>query len=390
VGFKSSKVMSIVGPDTIGKSTLILTMLGWGIRCNSPTCHIETENKEMEPERIDRCMDRNRELASAMRKTISFYQCFTILDMVDTVEKWLHTIRDPKTGPDGYVPIDITAIVAVDTFSKLMAPQEAVGYSFYNVGGPEMSDDKEKKKKSAAEKKDFSKPKKKDEVTELGSGSNMGHSKLAHQWCRRLSSLLTSHNALLIIGEQQNDKVDMSGGPGGGSVIPPEVREQANRTKIGGRAVNQSAAYQMVLSPKKIEYCTVRGERVAYQKIVKAAIMKTDGPPRKFEFAINLLNDEDTETHQTPALDFSLGLGELLKSGGLGLDPEKAGFWSCEALGLSNASTAEIAKAFYAREALVEQLSRSLGMRGYEKHARVMDLNPAFDAPAPPAEKEAS
>jgi hypothetical protein len=386
----SGRMMCILGADGIGKTSLVYTFFGWWIPYNMPCCIVETEGKPMDADRIRRCLHSDRQIADQMFNTISFLQSFEIVDAVDQIENWLMKIRD-KEYPDSYVPDHIPAAIALDTYSKLMAPAEAVGYHVYE----EPVEDKktEKSKESAKERNKENKKK----ILELGGGSNFGHAKMAHAWSRRLPSLLTKYNAFLIIVRHQNDKVDMaqqSFHGGGGSFVAPDIKEQWNRTSIGGRAFAQSAAYEILVTRDgKFEIATIRGENTKVSQPAKISVTKTSYGPgsRSCHYTLTWVPRNDTETYQEPTIDFSGSLPDILKQTGLmRMDIKNKGDVSCKELGLENVSPRQLAESLHKNTAVFNDLCVRLGLVASGPMFKAPTINPIFSpvgepGQAPPA-----
>lgn len=386
-GFLGGRILDIIGADGVGKSTLVFSILGWAMRHNIPSWYVETEGKPVVEERVVRCLHPDRKIAKQMFDALQFTQAFELTDAIDQIERWILTIRNPKSGA-GHVPKEIPCIVVLDTFSKLMAPAEAVAYDFYKKGGATGNETeeekaeakKEEKAKGKGKPKGGARQKKEPAKQELMGGSNMQHAKIAHKWCRRLPSLLTFNNCLLIIVRHQNDKVDMSGG--GGSFIPLEAMDSYNRTSIGGKAFNQSGAYQLILTKEKFEFAQIRGERKAVAQINKMQLAKNSyGPNRRIlRYSVVMEPRRDTETHHEMALDFSTGLADILSQTGLvSVRIKSASNIAVKELSLDDATPQQVSEALHQRPDLVEDLGRRLQFAGYGSvNFEVPDMNPAF------------
>ena len=384
---QSGRVFSVIGQDGVGKTTLVYTLFGWWIPHNIPCAHVEVEGKPMAEDRIRRCLHTNREIADQMFNTISFMQSFEFVDAINQIENWLKVIRD-KNSP-AYVPESIPAAVAVDTASKLMPPKEAAGYHMY-AEDPE--DKKGAKQQSAAEKKN---EKKKNTIQELGAGSNLETSKLTHQWCRRLATILTKYNALLIWVRHQNEKVDMQGTPhgGGGSFVPADVKDQYNRTAIGGKAMAQNAAWEVVVTREKLDSVVMRDERVKIGQYVKISVAKNSyGAQRSCTYELIMVPRTDTETYQEPAIDFSPTLSRILQFTGLLKITENKGRITCPELNLDGVESQELDTSLQANHEVFDDLSMRLGLSCSGPNFKTPPLNTFFtpkveeapDLPLPP------
>lgn len=377
-GLPGGRILDIIGADGVGKSTLVFTILGWAMRHNSPGLVVESEGKPMDPDRVKRCLHPDPVIAQKMFAAISTEQAFELTDAIDKLERWVLAVRDPKSGA-GHVPRDIPVVVVLDTFSKLMAPAESVAYDFYNkkLETEESPKDKSAKAKAGEKKKREKQP----EKQELMGGSNMQHAKIAHKWTRRLPSFLTYHNCVLIVVRHQNDKVDMSAG-GGGSFIPIEAQDAFNRVSIGGRAWNQSAAIQLILTREKMEFAQIRGERVAVARINRLKVSKNSYgyENRALRYSVMMVPRRDSESQQEMVLDFSPDLGDILaRSGLLGVRVVNANSIAVKELGLDDATPQQVSAALHQRPDLVEDLGTRLGFFGYKDSVMpIAALNPAF------------
>lgn len=386
-GLIGGRIFDIIGADGVGKSTLVFTMLGWAMRHNIPGFYVETEGKPVIKERVMRCLHPEKAWAEKMWDVLQWTQAFELTDAINKLEQWVMTVRNPKSGA-GHVPLHIPCIVVLDTFSKLMSPAEAVAYDFYKQGAKASEDDdepEEKPEKKAAGKPKGSarggKPKKKAEKMDLDSMSNMQHAKIAHRWTRRLGSFLTYNNCLLIVVRHQNDKVDMSGG-GGGSFVPLEVVDAYNRTSIGGKAFNQSCAYQLIISREKYEFAQIRGERKRVGQIAKMTVAKNSYGPggRMLRYNVMLEPRYDTDTIQEMAVDFSVGLPDVLSQTGMvGVRIKSANSVAVKELKLDDATPQQVSAALHQNPEFMQDLATRLQFAGYG--ATVIEppeLNPVF------------
>lgn len=269
-GFPTGTLLEVLGQDGVGKSSFIFSIAGEAMAKGSPFFYVETEGKPMDEARVKRCLSTDRALADRMFERITMQTCDDIPSMVAALEDYVDVCRN-QIG----VPKSTPLICAVDSYSKLMSPTEAIGRSFY--GGD-------------TKKNEFGTDK-----------VNFGHSKFAHQWCRILPSWLNQNNVFLIIVSHQNQQV--STGFGGGSFMSPEVAASFNRTKIGGNAFNQNAAVQIILTRKG--QAKQGTEKVG--TLIKATVAKNSYGPEGgvFEFEVISRPYLDTDTTTQPSLYFA-------------------------------------------------------------------------------------
>jgi hypothetical protein len=364
-GFQSGTIIDIMGGDHLGKTSLKYTIMGWFMRHNCPALDIETENKPMLPDRIRQCLHTDKRMAALMFDNgLTQWQAFDIETMVEQVATYLKLVRTSKDITTR-VPKNIPVVIGLDTWSKLLTPAEAEALAIYGLGEPDPEDEEGK-----------GHGKKKKEIKDLSEGSNFGHAKLAQKWCRQLPMVLSEHNAVLILVRHQNDKIDMGKVFGGGSLLSPEVKDTINRTSIGGRAFNQSAAYQVILSPSRPEKASVRGEMTKVGQWVRASVSKNSyAPERKMEYLINFFATGETETYLDPALDFDRALPECLKATGMypSLRQIKNNVYACKDLGIEQGTSREIAMAFYREPERLEALTQQLRMVGSQPEFKVLE-----------------
>jgi len=328
-GLPHGTLLEILGQDGVGKSSLIFTIAGNAMAQGSPFFYVETEGKPMNDERVRRCLHPDPTAAENIFSKITMQTCDDIPSMVAALEDFVEVCRN-QIG----VPKSTPLVCAVDSFSKLMSPNEAMGRSFY-------AED--------AKKKEFGTDK-----------VNFGHSKFAHQWCRILPSWLKQNNVVLMIVSHQNQQV--STGFGGGSFMSPEVAASYNRTKIGGNAFNQNAALQLILTRKGV---AKRGtEKVG--SIIKATVAKNSYGPEGgfFEFEVVGRPYLDTETWKQPSLYMGNTTAAWLATNKHCGVVETRKRYSCEELNI----VGETAEDFYPKfmdSHLKDELGSQLNIVGY-------------------------
>jgi hypothetical protein len=249
----------------------------------------------------------------------------------------VHTMRNvvgvPKSTP---------LVMAVDSWSKLMNASEAAGYYDY---GDNLEAKAKKKQKGTNE------------------GSNFVHSKWAHAWCRKLPSFLAVNNVILIIISHQNDSVDMGGG--GSSFMSAESGALWNKKKIGGRAFNQNAALQLILARAGVAKDGT-GNKIG--TLIKMRVDKNSFGPTNRVMEYTLRNDRfaDTEASLDPSLVFHEGLAKWFADERLLGTTASRKRYSCDPLGLVNATSEDFEYALQACPETLNEVGRSLQIYGYE------------------------
>lgn len=241
-GLRHGTLVEILGSDGIGKSTLANYFLGCGILSGAPALSIECEGKPILPERVQRAMHTNPELAALMVRRISFAQAHSLDQMTDVLDNWVDQWRGGKGGVQ--LPISQPLIALVDPWSKLLSKDEALGFHDY---GKNLDAEQAKKFK------------------DTGGESNFGHAKYAQSWSRRLATMLSTQNVILILVHHQNDDIDMGGGFSPVQ-LPQIYKDLRNREHRGGRGLNQLCALQLIMAASgdvRAEDKSVRGKKVS-------------------------------------------------------------------------------------------------------------------------------
>ena len=382
-GLMAGTIVEIFGPEAVGKSTLTYTTIGWGMQFNCPAAVFSSEAKPMFQDRIMQCLHWDKNIAKAMYDSLYQREVHDIKSMVKEAESWLMQIRDTK-NPATYVPLSIPAIIAVDSWSKLMDPGEANSYAAY--GGPSTmapkKDTKPNKEKSDNAKAREIKEAKKQaaKIKEIGEVSNLGSAQMAAAWCRRLPSLLSSWNAIIIVVRHQTTRIYMQSKPGG-SFLSEEDKAPFNNNSRGGRSFPQSAAYELILTPGKKIKRVIGGQDVVVGQDIYVNINKNSFGPSfgKFSSRINMAAMRDNDVFQDMALDFSETLPEVLKAAGLDVVRYADNDFSCKSLGVDRATAAEFQSAFYQNGDAVDNTARRLKIKGYgDELCKWPTMNPAF------------
>lgn len=354
-GLRGRTILEIIGAEGIGKTTLLLTIVGELMRLNqAPALIVNTEgdNKLPNTARMLRALSSNREEAKRMLDFIHIDSGRELRSVTVFVEDYIKTTREKLNAAGGeHVPI----VVGIDTLSKLMSPGEAAGFAI---------DTGDKVQPKA-----------------LGTSSNLEFSKLMHSWCRRLPWLLDTYNVLMIGVSHQNIKINMSGF-GGGSMMSEAVASGYNKNKYGGKAVDQNAALQVTL--KRIGFHkNTAGDTVGHKiemRVVKSSIGADNNT---LNYVLKTKDFEDTETTQGRALDFDEGLATLLVESGVGDITVTRKRYSSKSLDFAGLTASELAAFFREHPEHYIPYAKALDIDGY-LHEEV-----PVDVPVLKAEKPA-
>lgn len=342
-GIPEACMMEIIGAEGCGKTTFAFQLIGWAMDVGCPAFYMECENKQLSSRRILRALHTDKARALKMLQRLRRSKIHSLDHFEQELYDYVAAARGSRTLKGAkHVPLRVPLIVVVDPWSRLMNLDEAAGAVEY---GDNMSDSKKAKFKKA------------------GTASNMGHAKWAQAFCRRAPDFLSKNNVILILVQHQNDYVDMSSG-GGGITLGKEVMDLYNKTKIGGRAFNQLAAIQLILSKGGM----IKGkDNVPKGRKINMRVDKNSFGPgdRKLSFEIRQDQFMDTKHTLEPALNFDEDWANWMAKNQYFGTKVAAKRYTCEALNIEGVTYDKFAAAFKADQELKQALGERLGIEGY-------------------------
>jgi RecA/RadA recombinase len=360
-GFKQGRIVEIIGSFGLGKTTLSLTLAGYGMSAGCPAMFLECESKPLERARIIRTMHTSPAIANRMLNLMHKDKAHSLEEMVFKCNNWAELMRGKIKGPEKLsinVPKDTPIIIVVDTFSKLLNPDEAAGR--YNFGGEITDKQKEKKK-------------------EIGHVANFGHAKFAQAWSRWLPTFLDQYNVLLIVTHQQNDDVDMSGGFSP-SYLPQYFKDLDNTTVIGGKALGQLASYRLTLAEcgavKDPTNTFVIGKRIKMKVHKNSAARDKD----VIEYHLLTRHADQFPHYLDPALHFEESTCKWLADEGLLGVTASDNMYTCRDLNIIGAAPVDFMKALYASPDTLFRLGHQLKLDGYFDIVAEMQESIALEA----------
>lgn len=338
---KTGTVMEIIGPEQVGKTTLLLSIVGQFLNKhrNSPFLNIITEgtNKMPSMDRIKSCLNKDKQKASEIVKQIVFFSSHSLKEALETMFAWIKTTR--KTMSDAGIPDTEPIIVGIDTISKLMPKSEAsaLGYG------------------------DVSKPK-----TLLEESSNLEFAQAMQKWSRQLVEILEKYHVLLIIVSHQNEKIDMNSFAS--RFASSESSASDNKTKIGGRALNQSSTNQITIVRVGGKTNATTKEYLSHIIKMKCVKNSRNADRRDGRYELRVGKIQDTDKFYEGALNFDYGLAELFADKKiLGTKALTKESFRCDALGTKEPlDRYQFAKLFNDNTELKNRLGFELGIRGYK------------------------
>lgn len=343
-GIPTGSLVDIIGAEGIGKTTLAFQIMGWAMDAGCPAFYIECENKQLPARRILRALHTNKARADKMLKRLRRSQVNSLEHLEQEITDYVNAARGNTTLKDAkHIPLRVPIVIVVDPWSKLLSADEAVGFYGY---GDNLSDANKAKLKAA------------------GEASNMGHSKWAHAFCRRMPYFLRKNNVILIQIHHQNDDVDM-GAKKGGPALPQIWKDLNNAKKIGGRAFNQNAAIQLILARSSEEKNSAKTAVIGKNVLMK--VHKNSYGPDKRQIGWTIRTDEfdDTDMTYEAAISFDESMANWMAANkyyGTSLSAKR---FTCEALGVYSGRAKELCSAFNGNIDLKNKLGNVLGIEGY-------------------------
>jgi len=343
-GITEGTLMEIIGPEGLGKTTLAFWLMGGAMLAGIPCAYQETEGKPITTEWALRALHSDRKIAQTMLDRIGVYNDVNVLSQMNTnMVDWAALLRGTRKSADAQtVPKSTPILMVVDTMSKIMAPGEAAGVVDY---GDLMSEAKKRNKKGVNE------------------GSNLEHAKWHAAWCRRLPHFLAENNIILILISHQTTKVDMTAKPGrsfGGS-----TSGLFNKSKLGGSAINQNAAMQLILAYKGLAKNSA-GEKIG--RYVKARCDKNSFGPtgRVMDW---ILQDEglvDTAETVGQGLRFEETLANFMADNSYFGTTVSRKRYTCDKIKAEGVTALEFKALLDADEKATAELGALLNIRGYD------------------------
>lgn len=354
VGLRAGTMFELIAPEHVGKTTLVANWMGKFALQGCASLYIECEGKQMDPNRILRCMHTNKKVAKRIFKLVTFTSARTLPQAEHNMNSWVKEARaradaDPKFAGK---PL----IVVVDPWGKLMSQAEADGISDFG-----------KSKEAAAAAKAKTK--------ETGKASNLGHAKYAHAWTRRLPTWLEEYKVILIIVQHQNEHIDM------GAYSPVVVSDSKNDTVIGGKAFAQLAAYRATLT--SAGQWQGSSKQTMGLKTRLMFIKNSYGPKLRFlDIRLKFEHHDDTELHFDPVTYYSHGLADWMATNGILNTKLSDKLYTCDTLKCVAVTADELHAALRQRPDVVQFIGTKLKIEGYA-HVPITVQPIVDDAPDP-------
>jgi len=365
-GYRHRCILELIGEEALGKTTKVMQYLAQAMLYdNAPCLYSTADDKLMLPSRVERIMHRDPVIAKQMVDMITVHEPHALHEMVENMEWWVKTMRGKVPGFDkrglDAIPMDIPLVVALEHPGKLLSKAEAAGYYDYA---------------------DYMNAANAKKLKQINEGSNLDHSRFAAGFMRHMQAFQSSYNVFLIWTSHQNEKIDMSGGFSP-SYIPEITKKLHNKTKNMGRAVNQNAAYQIIMAKNGVTKDA--NDEINGIKVKMRVEKNSYGPPgRIIEYELRNTHTTDTATYQEPVFYYHNGFCKLLADKGYMGVTVSAEKYSCKDLGLIGLSAEDFEAAFLADQEAVNRLGAILKIDGYD--AIVDKIQEEMQVPQPPPE----
>ena len=338
-GIPLNTIVEIMGLETVGKSSFVCALLGNFMAHNVPCLYLNSEPKVLLSDWRRRLFHTDPNKSAKIDKLFEkqVYRSVSTYNETDkAIREWVQEKR-------AVLSKDIPLVVAIDSYTKLMNPEEEETMSWATSA--------DKKETSLKGVEDISK---KPGVT----------AKWLHQWCRAITPLLRSQNVTIIMvaGKAQ----DQNANP----ILPKDAMDKYNKTRPGGTAMNQSAALQLNLSYKG----AVKQGNDPVAKLIEVYVQKNSYGPEKrsiiytlFDNRVENFNGKDIlGQYIAPAIDMNEALCNLLVARNVfGMTLTAKRYTSAE-LNLVRAKPEAVVRAIYEKQERVLEVAKALSIVGYE------------------------
>jgi hypothetical protein len=164
--------------------------------------------------------------------------------------------------------------------------------------------------------------------------------------------------------------------------LPQSYLDLNNRNHLGGRASNQNAAYQVVLTeagPCKLK----KDAEEPVGKKISAKCHKSSFGANQRQVGWDLITQPwlDSSDYLQPAIDFSRGTLDLLVRNKLLDLVVDGGAVTSKTLGITAVTSQEFLRAFYAHPDVVRDLGKRLRIEGMYGIEDLVAGNTSFNAP---------
>lgn len=338
-GIPLNTIVEIMGLETVGKSSFVCALLGNFMAHNVPCLYLNSEPKALLSDWRRRLFHTDPIISEKIDRLFvkQTYKPVSTYDEADmAIREWVSEKRSVLSK-------DIPLVVAIDSYTKLMNPEEAEV-----IGWASTEDKKDASLKGVA---DISK---KPGVT----------AKWLHQWCRSITPLLRQQNVTLIMvaGKAQDQ--------GANPILPKEAMDKYNKTRPGGTAMNQSAALQLNLSYKG----AVKKGNDPVAKQIELYVQKNSYGPEKRSIIYtlydnrveNFMGKDIIGKYIAPAIDMDEALCNLLVARNVfGLTLSQKKYTSME-LNLMRVKPEAVIRAIYESQDRMLEVAKALSIVGYE------------------------
>lgn len=334
-GIPLNTVIAVAGEEGLGKSSLVVSMFGEFIKRRMKCLYISTEPKGQDTTWMARLMSDNIEEGhKLLNKLVINDGVYTLKQMETAMKEYVDVVRNELQVPKA-VPI----VVAVDSYTKLMNPEEADAL---------MAVDK-RSGKDLSLKSNLDDVSKKPGVT----------AKWLALWSRSLKHFLENNNVtmVLVAGSTQDQKAN--------SMLPEAYIAKHNKSKPGGVAINQIASIIMKMSQVGIAKDSSNNQ-IGY-KMSLFTQKNTYGKKEKDLTYIYKDEEVTSETAFGPTIfDMEESLCNLVAENNILGTTLKAKRYTCEELGIVRAEAHTFFNAITSDENIKNKVCAKLKIAGYE------------------------
>lgn len=331
IGFPVNAFYEFTGEENVGKSTLMMYLLGYWATYNIPSLYINTDPKIMDVSWATRIVHRDKKTAKRIvEKAIRVLDnAYTYDDMEDAITKWAKFQRE-----DLGRPMNIPIVVVIDQISKLLNKKEAESLALDS----------------------------KTQHTLISEGGNLPTTtaKYVHGFSRIMRPYMDTYNITILVVSSTNTAIDMKAGP---SMFAASAKN--NTTRIGGRALPQSEALLITMT-KGAQY--KEGETVVGRNINLRVQKNSYGANVMQDVGLIIRNERftDTDDMQECPLDMDYTICDTISALKIWGTVQTKRRFTCDRLGLSSATASTMYAKIVSDPALQAELGTLLNIHGYE------------------------
>ena len=342
-GIPINTISEFIGEENVGKSSLVMSLLGNFAKNNIPALYVNTEAKELESVWTRRLMARDPELASILLNAIEtpkdistgehVTRTFTMNEMDKQIRQWVYECRVERG-----IPVSIPLVAVIDSTSRLLNPAQA------EVA---MAEDKKGGAKAIL-----------NGVEDVGGQIGIG-AKWFHAWANMINPLMSKQNVTILCVSAQN--ANLSAGASG---LAADGGKSLNKTKAHGLALNQACGLQITVTNAGM---LRKGTDVVGRNIKMRCLKNSYGPIyRQIVYGLKCERLDDSPGYLDDPIDMAEPLGKLLAEKKLFGTTVSNKRYTSEELGVHQMTAEALQQHILQNPDLEDKVCAALQIHGYD------------------------